>query len=167
MIIELIKGRRSIREYTEAEIPDDLVKQIVEAGAWAPSGLNNQPWRFVIVRATAIKKKLAELTRYGQVILNAPVVIPVFLNNAVSYDRTKDTQAMGACIQNMLLAIHDLGLGGVWLGEILKNKEEVRALLDLPKELELMAAVAMGHPKHTNQTSEREPIEKLIVKWID
>jgi nitroreductase len=167
MIIEFIKRRRSIREYTEAEISDDLIKQIVEAGAWAPSGLNNQPWRFVVVRAAAVQEKLTRLTRYGQIILNAPVVIPVFLNNAVSYDRTKDTQAMGACIQNMLLAIHGLGLGGVWLGEILKNKEEVRVLLDLPKELELMAVVAIGHPKHTNQTSDREPIEKLIVKWID
>ena len=165
-IIDLIKSRRSIREYTEEDVSDEAVKQIIEAGSWAPSGLNNQPWRFVIVRAAEIKEKLAGLTHYGKIILNAPVVIPVFLNNAVSYDRTKDTQAVGACIQNMLLAIHGLGLGGVWLGEILKNREEVRALLDLPKELELMAVVALGHPKHTSQSSDREPLENMIVKRI-
>jgi nitroreductase len=165
-IIDLIKSRRSIREYTDEGVSDDAVRQIIEAGSWAPSGLNNQPWRFVVVRARDIKEKLAGLTRYGKIILNAPVVIPVFLSDAVSYDRTKDTLAVGACIQNMLMAIHSLGLGGVWLGEILKNKEEVRASLDLPEELELMAVVAIGHPRHTNQSSDRKPVEELIVKRI-
>ncbi|MFH1671951.1 MAG: nitroreductase family protein [Pseudomonadota bacterium] len=165
-IIDLIKSRRSIREYTDKGVSDDAVQQIIEAGSWAPSGLNNQPWRFVVVRARDTKEKLAGLTHYGMIILNAPVVIPVFLSDAVSYDRTKDTLAVGACIQNMLLAIHGLGLGGVWLGEILKNKEEVRASLDLPEELELMAVVAIGHPRHTNQSSDRKPAEELIIKKI-
>ena len=164
--IDLIKRRRSIREYTQEDVSDAAVDTIVEAGSWAPSGLNNQPWRFVVVRSKEIRKKLARCTRYGKTILNAPVLIPILLNKAISYDRTKDTQAIGACIQNMLLALCSLGLGGVWLGEILKNKEEVRIVLDLPEELELMAVLAIGHPGHRNQSSDREPIGNLILKRI-
>jgi nitroreductase len=62
------------------------------------------------------------------------------------YDRTKDVQAVGASIQNMLLTIHSMELGGVWLGEILQNKEKVGELLRVDKDLELMAVVALGHP---------------------
>ena len=61
------------------------------------------------------------------------------------HDRKKDVQAVGAYIQNMLLTIHFLGLGGIWLGEILKNKERVAELLGAGKDLELMAVVAFGH----------------------
>jgi nitroreductase len=61
----------------------------------------------------------------------------------------KDVQAVGACIQNMLLTIRSIGLGGVWLGEILKNKQKVEELLGAGEDLELMAVVALGHP-HEN-----------------
>ena len=91
-------------------------------GSWAPSGLNNQPWRFVIVRDSQLRSDLADCTKYGKIIRNAPVCIAVFMDQSKSYDRVKDLQAIGACIQNMLLSIHDLGLGAVWLGEILNKK---------------------------------------------
>jgi nitroreductase len=78
------------------------------------------------------------------------------------YDRTKDIQAVGACIQNMLLTIHSLGLGGVWLGEILKNKEKVGELLGAGKDLELMAVVAFGHPAKRQVAGERDSLEKRV-----
>ena len=94
---------------------------------------------------------------------NAAVLIPVFLDKDSSYDRVKDCQAIGACLQNLLLAVHAHGLGATWIGEILKNKERVVTILELPERLELMAVVAVGHPLHRNQTSHRKPIEELIV----
>jgi nitroreductase len=60
--------------------------------------------------------------------------------------RSNQGCAVGASIQNMLLTIHSMELGGVWLGEILKNKEKVGELLRVDKDLELMAVVALGHP---------------------
>jgi nitroreductase len=62
----------------------------------------------------------------------------------------------------MLLTIHSLGLGGVWLGEILKNKEKVRELLDGGENLELMAVVAFGHPAKRLSRGERDPLEKNV-----
>jgi len=92
---------------------------------------------------------LASLTHYGSVIRNAPVCIVVFFDHSRVYDRVKDVQAVGGCIQNMLLTIRSIGLGGVWLGEILKNKEKVGELLGAGEDLELMAVVALAHP-HEN-----------------
>ena len=125
-MLNLIKTRRSIRKFTSKAIEDEQLNQIIEAGTWAPSGLNNQPWKIAIIKDHYIKTSLAPLTRYSPIIEGAPVLIAVFLDISLSYDRTKDIQATGACIQNMLLAIHALGLGGVWLGEILKNKEVMK-----------------------------------------
>ena len=114
-MLETIRTRRSIRRFTDEAVPDSVLDRILEMGTWAPSGLNNQPWRFVVVRDAGTRKELAGLTKYGSILRNAPVCVAVFLDTRESYDRVKDIQAIGACIQNMLLAIHALGLGGVWL----------------------------------------------------
>ena len=165
-MLDVIKNRRSIRRFKKQAVDEKLVKEIIEAGTWAPSGLNNQPWKFVVVRSPAVKDKLAELTHYRTIIQEAPVCIAVFLDTALSYDRTKDIQAIGACMQNMLLAIHALGLGGVWLGEILKNSEKVKQLLGVSPALEFMAVVALGYPDEKNITAERKKLNEVILSEI-
>jgi nitroreductase len=87
----------------------------------------------------------------------------VFLDKEASYDYTKDCQAIGACLQNLLLSLHSMNLGAVWIGEILKNKERVVETLKLPERLELMAVVAVGHPTNRHQKSNRRQIEELIL----
>ena len=129
---DAIRQRRSIRRFTREPVSDDLVEEILDAARWAPSGLNNQPWRFAVIRDARVKERLASLTRYGAIIRSADVIIAVFFDTASGYDWTKDLQSIGACIQNMLLAIHESGLGGVWLGEILKSGSEVKSLLQAP-----------------------------------
>ena len=165
-VLDAIFGRRSVREYLDRPVPDELLEKILLAGIWAPSGLNNQPWRFAIIRDTSVKSQVARLTRYAPIIERAPVIIPVFIDRESMYNEVKDYQAMGACIENMLLAIHSLGLGAVWLGEILKNAEKVRDILDLPETLELMAVIALGYPAHRKQKSSRKPLEEFILKKI-
>ena len=165
-ILDAIRSRRSIRHYSEEPVNDDAVEAILEAGRWAPSGLNNQPWRFGVVRDPECKNTIAELTRYREIIRNAPVIIAVFLDNDAGYDRVKDCQGIGACLQNMWLATHALDLGGVWLGEILKNKERVGEILEAPKSFELMAVLAIGYPKHRKQKSERKSLSELVFKEV-
>lgn len=162
-VVRTIYERRSVRNFTEAPVDRKLVLEILRAASWAPSGLNNQPWRFAMLWDQGLKEELAKLTRYASVLKSAAVLVPVFLDRESSYDQVKDCQAIGACIQNLLLAVHAHGLGAVWIGEILKNKERVVKLLELPERLELMAVVAIGHPLHRNQTSHRKPIEELVV----
>jgi nitroreductase len=162
-MLEGIRSRRSIRQFKPDDVGDRLINQIIETGTWAPSGLNNQPWRFVIVRDEDLRKEIAQQTRYGHIIRSAPVCIAVFLDNAASYDRVKDIQAIGACIQNMLLALHHLGLGGVWLGEILRNRDKVEKVLQVPEDCELMAVVAVGQPADAKGGGMRKPINEVIL----
>ena len=132
----------------------------------APSGLNNQPWRFVTIQDRDLLLKLAPLTKYSHVVEKAPACIAVFIDKDAMYHETKDHQAMGACIQNMLLAAHGMGLGSVWLGEILKSAKEVRQLLGLPEKMDLMAVVALGYPAGTGGKSDRRPIEEVLLKEL-
>jgi nitroreductase len=163
-LLEGIYTRRSVRDYTDQPVAREQVLEVIKAGSWAPSGLNNQPWRFVIVRDKAKRGELAKLTRYGRIIEAAPVSIAVFIDRTAMYHDTKDHQAIGACLQNMLLAVHALGLGGVWLGEILKSGAEVRNLLGLSDHLELMAVIALGHPQNRERRSNRKDISELLLK---
>ena len=165
-LLEGVLTRRSVRRFTGEPVSRGQVLEILRAGSWAPSGLNNQPWRFAIVFDAAVRGALAKLTRYGRVIESAPVCLPVFIDRTVMYHETKDHQSMGACIQNLLLAAHGLGLGAVWLGEILENADEVRELLGLPPNLELMAVVALGHPAEAVKAPARRDLAELIVKEI-
>lgn len=165
-VLDAIRSRRSIRHYSEDPVNEAHVEAILEAGRWAPSGLNNQPWRFAVVRDPECKNTISELTRYREIIRNAPVIIAVFLDNDAGYDRVKDCQGIGACLQNMWLATHALDLGGVWLGEILKNKERVAEILAAPESYELMAVLAIGHPKHRKQKSDRKSLADLVFKQV-
>ena len=161
-IFEIIKTRRSIRKFTEEPVPDKIVDRIIEAASWAPSGLNNQPWKFAIIRDKELKTKMSALTHYSQIVLSANVLIAVFLDHSLSYDRIKDAQAIGACMQNMLLLIHSEGLGAVWLGQILKNRDSVLELLKGPEELELMAVAALGYPAVKGGKGKRKGPDQTI-----
>jgi nitroreductase len=162
-MLDLIKTRRSIRAFTDNVVADDLVNQVLEAGRFAPSGMNNQPWRFAVIRDKALKGMLSGLTRYSKIIQGADVLIAVFLDTETSYNHIKDVQAVGACIQNMLLAIHSLGLGGVWLGEILKSEKEFKILLEAPEPYELMAVIALGYPAEPIfVNSKRKELSELV-----
>jgi nitroreductase len=133
----------------------------------APSGLNNQPWRFVTVRGTEVKNDLSVLTKYQRIVSTAPLLIVVFIDTTAIYNEVKDHQGIGACIENMLLAAHGLGLGAVWLGEILKSAAQVRARLGVAEQMELMAVLAVGHPvASAGERTSRLPLEQLLLKEL-
>jgi nitroreductase len=167
--MELIEGiytRRSVRDFTDEPVKREDLTEIMKAGTWAPSGLNNQPWRFALIQSKNVLKQLAMLTRYQHIIESAAACIAVFIDYNSSYDDVKDHLAVGACIQNMLLAIHSLGLGSVWMGELLKNSDKVRSLLELPEDIELLAVIAIGYPAHRDQESHRKDLSEILLKEV-
>lgn len=163
-MLETIKTRKSIRKFKGTPVKDEFINNILEAGRWAPSGMNNQPWRFAVITDISLREKISKLTHYSKIVRSAPVLIAVFLDNNEGYNRTKDIQAMGACIQNMLLEAHSLGLGAVWLGEIIKSDESIRGLLGLGDDLELMAVIALGYPDEKPKSSRKKLAELIVFK---
>ena len=165
VVMKVIKERRSIRKFEEKDIPLDSIMTILEAGRWAPSGMNNQPWRFLVISKDDVRKEsLATCTKYGKIILRANKLVVVLIDKQVMYNETKDHQAIGACIQNMLLAAHAMGLGAVWLGEILNNEKRVLKILKLDEErYGLMAVIALGYPAQKGKSS-RKPLKELLLE---
>ncbi|NVM53999.1 MAG: nitroreductase family protein [Candidatus Helarchaeota archaeon] len=158
---EKIKERFSVRKFKSTSVPDELIQEILETARWAPSGLNNQPWKFIIIKDPEIKEQVAQQTHYSHIIRKAPVCIAVFYDKDAGYNYVKDLQACGAAIQNMLLAIHNLELGGVWLGEILNKRSEVEKILKVPDTFELMAVVALGYPAEEKTQRSRKQLSEL------
>lgn len=162
-VLELIKGRRSLRRFTKKVVSDRLVTRILEAARWAPSGLNNQPWRFMVFSGQE-KDKLCRFTHYSRIIKNADKLIAVFLDKKASYNYEKDLMAIGACIENMLLYIHSQKLGAVWLGEILNQRKKINRHLALKSDLQLEAVIALGYPRNRLKHGRRKPLRDLIIK---
>ena len=173
MIDEII-SRRSVRKFTNEKITKETILKILECARWAPSGLNNQPWEFIVIESEN-KNKLAECTKYGQIIRSAPVCIAVYYNKDRGYNRVKDIQGVSAAMQNILLSIHMLGLGGVCLGEILNQQSDVNKLLETPDNIEFMGVIAFGNIPKDIEFSKRSRYtlsrivhkEKFGIKYLE
>ncbi len=163
-LLDVIRGRRSIRQYDKGGVDPAVIDHILEAARWAPSGLNNQPWKFLIITENRKKNTIASFTKYSKIIQQAPVCICVFLDKKISYQREKDIMAVGACIQNMLLAAYEENTGSCWLGEILNQRDKVESFLNVPERLELMAVITLGKPvKREKGTVTRKKISELLI----
>jgi nitroreductase len=160
-VIDTILNRRSVREFMDKPVSKEDINTILNAGHWAPSGLNNQPWRFIVIRNQETIQRISECTHYSGIVAGAPLLIATFLDTENSYNRTKDIEAIGAAIQNMLLTCCELDLGGVWLGEILNKKEKINSILECPSNLELMSALAIGEPIPKDRTSTRKALNEI------
>ena len=167
-VIGYIETRRSVRRYTDEPVTRETLEALVEAARWAPSGLNNQPWRFITIESREVLDNLAALTKYSRILKSAPAAIAVFIDTSRIYHREKDIQSIGAAIENLLLAAHSYGLGACWLGEILNRHEEVENLLEAPIQLELMAVIALGYPLDDEPPAakNRYPLDEIIVKHL-
>jgi nitroreductase len=166
-VLDAIYKRRSIRRYTDEPVSEAEIKELILAAVWAPSGKNNQPWRFLVVRGDDPRREgLAGCTHYDRIVREAPALINVFLEREAMYNEMKDHQAAGSAIQNMLLAAHALGLGAVWLGEIVNQSAQVMDVLGLDSgRYQFMATIALGRPAKEGSSS-RKPLTHFMIEEL-
>jgi len=169
-IIEFIKERKSIRSFAYKKIDKQIILDWLDCGRWAPSGRNSQPWHVCIVIHPTVKRMLSELTKYGGIIEDAYVSLVVFLDLEKGYDRTKDIQAIGAFMQNILLAVHaQEDIGAVWIGEILNKKKEVNEIFKYTIDrFELMGVIAIGYIDDAREKAGKKQRERRMVdEFVD
>ena len=169
--MELIKNRRSIKEFIDKKIDKETILEILECGRWAPSDQNSQPWRVCAVIHPTVKRMLSELSKDGKIIEDAYLSLAIFLDIEKSDNRKKSILAVGAFMQNILLGVSALGeIGAVWIGEILEQKEKVNQLFKLPVEkFELMGVIAVGYfdeerEKASKESRERRTVDEFV-EW--
>ncbi|MFC1756656.1 nitroreductase family protein [Patescibacteria group bacterium] len=149
-IEQVIKNRRSVRVFSDQKINQETLEKILEAGNWAPSHCNTQSWKFIIVDDQEIKNKIFE-NGSAPVIKSAPYGILVLYNKSDSdnLEYLDWIQSSSAAIQNMLLTIHDLGLGACWVCH-LPSKKTLKKIFNIKESYSPVAYVAFGYPKQTS-----------------
>lgn len=162
-LFQAIHGRRSIRSYTEEKVSKEDLKKILSAGMSAPSAMNCQTWRFVVLEGEEARKKAASINEYAFMAEKAPLAILVCGDEEAEKIPGYWSTDCSACIQNMLLAAHALGLGGVWTGvypDETRMKDYAEAF-NLPKNLKPHSLVVIGHPKKTKEPKDDYDEEKI------
>ena len=171
--IEFLKSRKSVRNFKFKKLTQQVIREILECGRWAPSHNNCQPWRVHIITHPTVKLMLAELSPdYQDIYETAYCCLVVFLDLERSNDRFMDILAMGAFMENLLLGVHAIPkIGAVWLSKILGKKEEVNEIFKLsPKKYELIGIIAFGaideeiEQFKDKKKRERRPIDDFI-EW--
>ena len=187
-IIEIIKTRRSVREYKEDQIPDEDIEFLIDCARYAPSGFNMQPWSFLVIKNKDVMRKISEhgkksmipmlepmkdsspkardflvflKTKGTDMFYNAPLLIIIFGNkNAPTVDYDCPMAA-----QNMMLAAHSKGIGSCWIGGVQPALMDEGFLKELgaPEGYKAVAPLIFGYPKGKTEAPGRAEPE---VKWL-
>jgi len=168
----VLRSQRAVRLFSDRPVDDALVERALRAARFAPSGGNRQPWRFIVVREAETKRALGvvfdELGRqlYGA---NAPERTPwrdVPLLIAVCSEAGAGQQGASIfpVVQNLLLALHGLGLGSVLTTRWKAREDEVRPLLGLPGSMEVHAILPVGWPARRFGRGRRLPVAEVTYR---
>jgi nitroreductase len=172
-VTEAIKGRRSVRKYKTDPISEETLEMVLEAARWAPSWANTQCWRFVVVRGTEIKARIAETLSPGNpatdAVRNAPVVIVACAELGKSgYKRGEMATDKGdwfmfdvaLAMQNLVLAAHELGLGTVHVG--LMDAKRIEEILQVPEGLRVVELTPLGYPEEQPKGPGRRELGEIV-----
>jgi nitroreductase len=183
-VLEAIKARRSERAYLDKPVSQEIINIIVEAGTWAPTAMNLQPWKFTIISSKEAVKQLSDkakpiLARMfpdtgdpkirarfmapdNNLYFNAPLMI--FISAAKSpYAVTDCTLAA----ENLMLAAYSLGLGSCFVGSgmMLTQDVTIKAELGIPADHEIYASMVFGYPTAPSKAPPRK--KPQILKQIN
>ncbi|MBN1430994.1 MAG: nitroreductase [Anaerolineae bacterium] len=189
-MLEAIAARRSVRKFKHDPIPEEGIQTILKAATQAPSGKNQQPWRFIVVqsdkRAEMVKvmrKGMEKIKAQGKDIGSsegtvrameeAPVTIFVFNPHGTApwlahsidqmFNDVVNLQSIGAAIQNMALAAQGLGIGSLWICDVFSAYEELREWLD--EEGQMVAAMSFGYADESPEPRPRRPVSE-VARWV-
>lgn len=165
--LEAIMTRRSVRSYTGEPIAQEQLRQIVAAGMQAPSAHDKRPWQMLTITDRETMRGLIPLSPWWGLLETAAVAIVVCSDTRGQEDISHEFQVDGcaAATQNMLLATHAMGLGGVWLGvcEGEDNCHAFRKHLAISDYAKVVSMIAVGHP-----TEPVKPVDNMdSTKWFE
>ncbi len=169
-VIGAIRDRRTAIRYESTPVKDGELSAILEAGRWAPSWINKQPWKFIVIKDQKIKEQLGDVvpTTFVQSLKEAPVCVAVVVDT--DEDPYHYIEAGAAATQNMTLAAHSLGLNSTWIGvydakEQKKAAEDkVKRILEVPKKHRVVALLPIGHVKGDLPKKDRKRLEQIMFK---
>ena len=183
-LIEAINDRRSIRKSKGRDIPNEIIEDLINSARLAPSAKNRQPWKFMIVK-DKIKNEIANIMlekekkskvslerkvynanssvkATANIMKQAPILILVFKPEEDNWV-IGDSLSIGAAIEHICLRATDLGLGSLWIRDIVYTQNEIANLVG-KSDMELISAISIGYP---DENPKQRPRKKLneILEW--
>ena len=155
-VFEAIRTLLAVRGYQDKPVPDAVVRRIVDAGRLTGSGMNGQPWHFVVIRDGETLRRLGALASSGPYVAQAPLAV------VVATDKTRFAVSDASrAIQSMLLTAWADGVGSNWVG--FGGLEKVKALLDIPASLDVLAMLPFGYPARAvgRGKKQRKPLPEV------
>ena len=165
--IECIRTRASVRKFRQEPVPEESVKEILEAAIQSPSAGNTQEWHFVVVTRPEYRKQGAEAAFGQDFVAQAPLVIVVcadldrigaaYGERGVTLYALQDT---AAAIQSLMLAAWERGVASCWVGAF--NEARLKGVLVIPTNVKPVAIIPMGYPAEKPKKPERRPLEEVM-----
>ena len=155
-VFEAIRTLLAVRSYQDKPVPDAVVRRIVEAGRLTGSAMNAQPWHFIVIRDGDTLRRLGAMASSGPYVAQAPLAI------VVATDKTRFAVSDASrAIQSMMLTAWADGVGSNWVG--FGGLEKVKALLDIPAGLDVLAILPFGYTAHPvgRGKKQRKPLREV------
>ena len=172
-LMDVIKGRRSIRKYKSDPVPEEVLQIVMEAVRWAPSWANSQCCELIVVKDPKVKSDLATALSKTNPSLSsmteAPLVLVLCGIKGISgYYKGQPTTEKGdwlmfdtgLAMQNLCLAAHSLGLGTVVVGNF--NHQKVAEILGVPQNIEVVAMTPLGYRATEGSTPKRKELSQFV-----
>lgn len=163
-VFEVIRTRRSIRNYLDKPVEKDKLMRVLEAARLAPSAGNRQPWDFIVVTDPKIKEKLKSAYPRDW-FSSAPVIIVACASPSKAWVR-KDGEEywkmdVAIAMQNLILAAWAEDLGTCWIGAF--DEHETRRILNIPQEVRVVAMTPLGYPAEEKEpVTDRKPLSEIV-----
>ena len=166
--IEAIMTRKSVRSFAEKEVEEEKIETLLKAAMAAPSGVNKQPWKFVVVKN---KQKIEEIKKampFGK--YNAPLIIVPCINDLATIPLPHDLANcdLSAATENILLAAHALGLGAVWCA-IYPGKGQIktmRKVLNQGATISPFSCIYIGYPSENDKSKVKNKYKESNVQIL-
>ena len=162
-VLEAIRTRRSVRQFQERPVPDELIEKLLRAAMNAPSARNGQPWQFVVITDRQILRQASTINPYAKMAAGAPLAILICADTRLEKSSGYWPVDCAAAAQNMLLAAHGLGLGAVWTG-VWPRQERMdgfRRLFSLPEPVIAHCMIVVGFAAEQPQPEDRYRVDHV------
>lgn len=167
-VLEAIFNRRSIRQYTDRPVGDDIIETILKAAMYAPSAVNKQPWHYIVFRDRQMMEKIILLHQNASMLRHADAAILVCWDENLQHDTGYGPVDCSAATQNILLAAYGLGLGSVWVGLYprIVRMEAIHELFALPHSIRPFSIISLGYPAEEKKSPSRFNRDRIhFEKW--
>ena len=161
-LMDIIRGRRSIRAYSDKPVEQKKLEAVLEAARLAPSARNRQKWQFIIVTDPAVKDAMAEACFNQPSVQQAPVFIAVVDEEPEMMTCQQPVDAVDASIafSFLILKAYEEGLGTCWLGYF--DQDKIKAALGIPENMSVVAATPLGYPAESPDARGRKPLNEIV-----